>query len=227
MQVTVGGQSPCPVSGGGVGGFNGGGNGGSGGFVGLGGGGASDVRSGATRLPTGSSLPAVAAARAARVPHGGVGGGLIGGTTLGGFGGAGGGTQSEGGFSFCSDPGSLGLGGNGASGDPGAGGGGGGDGYWGGGGGGSEGSQCGPGGGAGGSGFIAPGATGTSMNSGVRVGNGLVTITYAEPFVGYSFTGFFSPVDNLPALNAVKGGASVPVKFSLAGDQGLDIFAVG
>ena len=43
----------------------------------------------------------------------------------------------------------------------------------------------------------------------------------------YSFNGFFQPVDNLPTLNTVKAGQAIPVKFSLNGDQGLDIFAVG
>jgi hypothetical protein len=43
----------------------------------------------------------------------------------------------------------------------------------------------------------------------------------------YNFTGFFSPVDNLPVLNTVKAGQAIPVKFSLGGDQGLGIFAEG
>jgi CSLREA domain-containing protein len=43
----------------------------------------------------------------------------------------------------------------------------------------------------------------------------------------YDFSGFFSPVDNLPTLNTVKAGQAIPVKFSLDGDQGLDIFAPG
>jgi len=47
-----------------------------------------------------------------------------------------------------------------------------------------------------------------------------------QPLV-YSFTGFFSPVNNLPTLNAARAGSAVPVKFSLNGDQGLDIFATG
>jgi hypothetical protein len=42
--------------------------------------------------------------------------------------------------------------------------------------------------------------------------------------VDYSFTGFFQPVDNLPALNVVKGGSAIPVKFSLGGNQGLNVF---
>jgi hypothetical protein len=44
---------------------------------------------------------------------------------------------------------------------------------------------------------------------------------------GYDFAGFFRPVDNLPVLNSVKAGSAVPVKFSLAGYQGLGIFPAG
>jgi Tol biopolymer transport system component len=43
----------------------------------------------------------------------------------------------------------------------------------------------------------------------------------------YNFSGFFQPVDNLPTLNLVKAGQGIPVKFSLNGDQGLNIFAAG
>jgi hypothetical protein len=42
----------------------------------------------------------------------------------------------------------------------------------------------------------------------------------------YDFTGFFSPVANMPVLNSVNAGRGIPVKFSLNGDQGLNIFAV-
>jgi hypothetical protein len=42
---------------------------------------------------------------------------------------------------------------------------------------------------------------------------------------GYTFSGFFQPVDNLPTLNSVKAGSAVPVKFSLGGNFGLAIFA--
>ncbi len=48
----------------------------------------------------------------------------------------------------------------------------------------------------------------------------------AYELVRYNFEGFFQPVDNL-AVNGAKAGASIPVKFSLSGDQGLDIFAGG
>ncbi len=45
--------------------------------------------------------------------------------------------------------------------------------------------------------------------------------------VRYAFTGFFQPADNLPTLNVVNAGRAIPVKFSLGGDYGLNIFAVG
>jgi hypothetical protein len=45
--------------------------------------------------------------------------------------------------------------------------------------------------------------------------------------VAYAFSGFFQPVDNLPVLNSVRAGNGVPVKFSLGGNQGLNIFAAG
>jgi uncharacterized repeat protein (TIGR01451 family) len=41
----------------------------------------------------------------------------------------------------------------------------------------------------------------------------------------YNFFGFFAPVDNLPVLNVVTAGKGVPVKFSLSGNKGLNIFA--
>ena len=43
----------------------------------------------------------------------------------------------------------------------------------------------------------------------------------------YNFVGFFRPVDNLPAVNLAKAGSGIPVKFSLTGDQGLDVFEPG
>lgn len=41
------------------------------------------------------------------------------------------------------------------------------------------------------------------------------------------FTGFRPPVDGNGALNVVKAGSAIPVKFGLGGDQGLDIFEPG
>ncbi len=50
------------------------------------------------------------------------------------------------------------------------------------------------------------------------------TVNYS---VVYNFSGFYQPVDNLPTLNKTKGGKSIPVRFSLQGDQGSSIFAAG
>ena len=43
----------------------------------------------------------------------------------------------------------------------------------------------------------------------------------------FDFAGFFQPVDNPPTTNVVQAGRSIPLKFSLGGDQGLEIFAAG
>src|SRR5215213_7243547 len=43
----------------------------------------------------------------------------------------------------------------------------------------------------------------------------------------YNFTGFFAPIDNPPTLNEMKAGQAAPVKFSLGGNQGLNIFTAG
>ena len=43
----------------------------------------------------------------------------------------------------------------------------------------------------------------------------------------YDFDGFYPPVENLPIGNVVKAGRAIPVKFSLSGDQGLNIFEDG
>ena len=42
----------------------------------------------------------------------------------------------------------------------------------------------------------------------------------------YDFTGFFQPIEN-EMWNKGKAGSAIPVKFSLGGDQGLDIFQEG
>jgi hypothetical protein len=43
----------------------------------------------------------------------------------------------------------------------------------------------------------------------------------------FTFIGFFQPVGNLPSLNLASAGSSIPVKFSLGGNQGLSIFGAG
>jgi len=55
-------------------------------------------------------------------------------------------------------------------------------------------------------------------------GTGTSASTHA---VIYAFSGFFQPVDNPPVLNQAPAGVGIPVKFSLGGDQGLNIFAAG
>ena len=51
-----------------------------------------------------------------------------------------------------------------------------------------------------------------------------VSVTYT---VHYASQGFFSPVDNQPVSNRLKAGQAVPLKFSLAGNHGLDILSSG
>jgi hypothetical protein len=54
-----------------------------------------------------------------------------------------------------------------------------------------------------------------------------------DPVIGgfdlahFDFAGFFRPLANVPDVNKAKAGSSVPIKFSLGGDYGLDIVAVG
>ncbi len=55
----------------------------------------------------------------------------------------------------------------------------------------------------------------------------LASTTAGTLHVIYNFSGFFPPVDNPPVLNVVKAGSAIPVKFSLNGDLGLNIFAEG
>ena len=43
----------------------------------------------------------------------------------------------------------------------------------------------------------------------------------------YTFTGFFPPIENLPILNVANAGNSIPIKFSLSGFRGLNLFAAG
>lgn len=62
--------------------------------------------------------------------------------------------------------------------------------------------------------------TATATDGGGNTASCTFTVT-----VLYNFTGFFSPVNNLPTLNAVNAGRAIPVKFSLSGNKGLSIFA--
>ena len=220
IEVNVGGQG-----GAGAGGFNGGGNGGTGNS--FGGGGASDIRIGGTdlfdRVLVAGGGGAAGGGFCGNLVSGGDGGGESGdagladtGEGCGGSVAGGGGTPTDGGSATSpATEGDFGFGGDGG----GRFGGGGGGGWFGGGGGFSA------AGGGGGSGFCP--APCTNFETGVRSGDGEVTVTYTVPTPAYDFTGFFSPVDNPDTVNQAKAGSSVPVKFSLGGDQGLDVIADG
>lgn len=56
-----------------------------------------------------------------------------------------------------------------------------------------------------------------------NVGN-TASVTYT---VIYAFAGFFQPIDMGDVLNRVKAGSAIPVKFSLGGNQGLNILQAG
>jgi len=63
----------------------------------------------------------------------------------------------------------------------------------------------------------------------VRVTNGagLSSTDTAVVSVIWNFTGFLRPVDNPPVRNRANSGSAIPLKFSLSGNQGLDILADG
>lgn len=63
--------------------------------------------------------------------------------------------------------------------------------------------------------------SGAEDNAGNDAAN---SVTYN---VIYDWNGFFRPIDNVPTINQVKAGSAVPVKFSLGGNQGLNIMAAG
>lgn len=78
--------------------------------------------------------------------------------------------------------------------------------------------------------------TSQASGSNFPVGTTTVTATATDPSgnsssctfnvtVHYLFTGFFSPISNLPTVNLVKAGSAIPIKFSLSGNKGMNIFA--
>lgn len=71
-----------------------------------------------------------------------------------------------------------------------------------------------------------------SDNDGDGVGNACDATPDPEPETIYDFDGFFAPVNNKDSqgryiLNSVNAGRAIPVKFSLGGDYGLDVFEAG
>ena len=92
------------------------------------------------------------------------------------------------------------------------------------------------------SGIDSSGSTGPTITADNRDAYGIGSVTYtcgatdnagntntasAAYSVTYNFTGFFQPVDNPPTCNTVKAGQAIPVKFSLNGYHGMNIFASG
>ncbi|HSW17892.1 MAG TPA: PxKF domain-containing protein [Ramlibacter sp.] len=47
---------------------------------------------------------------------------------------------------------------------------------------------------------------------------------YVSPAASWNFSGFADPVQSQPAMNTVKAGSAIPLKFSFGEDKGLDIF---
>ncbi len=187
IEVNVGGQGGSPA-----GGFNGGGAGG------RGGGGASDIRIGGTAfadrmLVAGGGGGGGEVSCPSQPVFGGDGGGESGDAGLASTAGicsgsvaGGGGKQDTGGTATApATPGGVGVGGDGGTGIA-AGGGGGGGGWYGGGGGLNA---------AGGGGGSGHGPVGTTFQTGVRDGNGLVTVTYTGPAT------IADLIDSVEALN--------------------------
>jgi hypothetical protein len=86
------------------------------------------------------------------------------------------------------------------------------------------------GGDAQGAGSITATCSGALDSAGNSADPAVVHYTLTNPSNTYPFSGFFEPVDNPGQgpeyiFNSVKAGSAIPVKFSLSGDQGLDIFA--
>jgi len=73
------------------------------------------------------------------------------------------------------------------------------------------------------SGSVFPVGT-TTVNATASDGTNTSTCSFTVT-VRYNFTGFFPPINNLPVLNVVNAGRAIPVKFSLSGYKGLNIFA--
>jgi DNA-binding beta-propeller fold protein YncE len=74
------------------------------------------------------------------------------------------------------------------------------------------------------SGSVFPAGT-TTVNATANDGNGNTASCSFTVTVLYNFTGFFQPIANPPVFNVVNAGRAIPVKFSLSGNKGPNIFA--
>ena len=71
---------------------------------------------------------------------------------------------------------------------------------------------------------------GTCTVTASQAGNGTYAVAtpVARSFlVVWPFGGFQQPVDSLPTVNQANAGQAIPVKFSLGGNRGLNIFQAG
>jgi PKD repeat protein len=68
--------------------------------------------------------------------------------------------------------------------------------------------------------YLAEVWAGTEAGAGARASTSVSLGTY-------DVRGFFPPVANPPTVNARQAGAAIPLKFSLSGNQGLNILAAG
>jgi hypothetical protein len=67
----------------------------------------------------------------------------------------------------------------------------------------------------------------TTVKATATDGAGFQAICSFNVTVLYNFSGFFQPVDNPPVVNTATAGSAIPVKFSLSGSKGPNIFAPG
>jgi hypothetical protein len=67
----------------------------------------------------------------------------------------------------------------------------------------------------------------TTVNCSATDSHGNTGMGNFRVIVVYNWDGFFQPVDNQPVINVAKAGSSIPVKFSLNGNQGLNIMSTG
>jgi hypothetical protein len=66
-----------------------------------------------------------------------------------------------------------------------------------------------------------------TLTTSITGADGSVATATSTAAVHYAFDGFAAPLGNPPAVTTVTVGATVPVKFQLAGDQGLGVLPPG
>ena len=78
------------------------------------------------------------------------------------------------------------------------------------------------------SGSLFPVGTTTTVTCSATDGHGNEgSASFTVTIAGYTFVGFFQPIDNGAAVNAVKGGSTVPVKWKLLGEGGVELTSLG